>query len=81
MIGTSESTMLPFLKKSYRYDPIKDFTPVALLATSWTAFAINPKVRRPRCGAVVYSRSHPGGVRYGTAVSAARFTSQSKCFG
>src|SRR5215469_991759 len=23
MIGTSEMTMLPFLKKSYRYDPLK----------------------------------------------------------
>src|SRR5262245_22962913 len=41
MIGTSEATMLPFLKKTYRYDPIKDFTPVALLAASWTVFAIN----------------------------------------
>jgi tripartite-type tricarboxylate transporter receptor subunit TctC len=46
MIGTSEATMLPFLKKTYRYDPIRDFTPVALLATSWTVFAINPKVPR-----------------------------------
>ena len=59
--------MLPFLKKSYRYDPIKDFTPVALLATSWTAFAINPKVPATSLAElVVYSRSHPGGVRYGT---------------
>lgn len=67
MIGTSESTMLPFLKKSYRYDPIKDFTPVALLATSWTVFAINPKVPATSLAElVVYSRSHPGGVRYGT---------------
>ena len=43
MIVTSEATMLPFLKKSYRYDPVKDFTPIALLATSWTVFAVNPK--------------------------------------
>jgi tripartite-type tricarboxylate transporter receptor subunit TctC len=39
MIGTSELTMLPFLKKAYRYDPLKDFTPIALVATSWTVFA------------------------------------------
>ena len=44
MITTSEATMQPFLKKSYRYDPIKDFTPVALIVTSWTVFAVNPKV-------------------------------------
>src|SRR5882757_10479455 len=44
MIGTSEATLLPFLKKSYRYDPVRDFTPIALVASSWTVFAINPKV-------------------------------------
>src|SRR5262245_63370382 len=43
MIGPSELAMLPFLKKSYRYD-VKDFAPVALFATSWTVFAVNPKV-------------------------------------
>jgi tripartite-type tricarboxylate transporter receptor subunit TctC len=35
-------TMLPSLKKGYRHDPRKDFTPIALVATSWTVFAINP---------------------------------------
>src|ERR1700754_185717 len=34
MINTSEATMLPFLRKNYRTDPIKDFTPVALCVTS-----------------------------------------------
>ena len=82
MIGTSESTMLPFLKKSYRYDPIKDFTPVALLATSWTAFAINPKVPRPRLRSLLFIQGAiPAACAMGPAVSAARFISQSKCFG
>ena len=44
MLGTNEMALLPFLKKSYRYDPRKDFTPVALVTTSWTVFAVNPKV-------------------------------------
>ena len=44
MVGTSEMTMLPSLKKGYRYDPLKDFTPIALVATSWTVFAVNPGV-------------------------------------
>jgi len=65
MINTSEATMLPFLKKSYRTDPIKDFTPIALVVTSWTVFAINPKVPAHTLQELVaYSNSHP--VRYGS---------------
>ena len=67
MINTSEATMLPFLKKSYRFDPIKDFTPVALVVTSWTVFAINPSVPANTLPELVaYSKTHPGGVRYGS---------------
>jgi tripartite-type tricarboxylate transporter receptor subunit TctC len=65
MINTSEATMLPFLKKSYRYDPIKDFTPIALVVTSWTVFAVNPKVPANTLQELVaYSKTHP--VRYGS---------------
>jgi tripartite-type tricarboxylate transporter receptor subunit TctC len=65
MINTSEATMLPFLKKSYRFDPIKDFTPVALVVTSWTVFAVNPQVPADTLQELVaYSRTHP--VRYGS---------------
>jgi tripartite-type tricarboxylate transporter receptor subunit TctC len=42
MIGPSELTMLPFLKKDYPYDATKDVVPVALVTTSWTVFAIYP---------------------------------------
>ena len=65
MINTSEATMTPFLKKSYRADPIKDFTPVALLVTSWTVFAVNPKVPAGSLKELVaYSKDHP--IRYGS---------------
>ena len=65
MISTSEATMLPFLKKSYRIDPIKDFTPIALLVTSWTVFAVNPKVPANSLKELVaFSKEHP--VRYGS---------------
>src|SRR3954463_9856355 len=65
MISTSEATMQPFLKKSYRTDPIKDFTPVALLVTSWTVFSVNPKVPANTLQELVaYSKQHP--VRYGS---------------
>src|SRR3954464_13282640 len=65
MINTSEATIVPFLKKSYRTDPIKDFTPIALMVTSWTVFAVNPKVPANTLPELVaYSKSHP--VRYGS---------------
>jgi tripartite-type tricarboxylate transporter receptor subunit TctC len=65
MITTSEATMQPSLKKSYRYDPIKDFTPVALIVTSWTVFAVNPSVPANTLQELVaYSKTHP--VRYGS---------------
>src|SRR5262249_9153589 len=67
MIVTSEATMLPFLKKSYRYDPVKDFTPIALLATSWTVFAINPKVPANTLAELIaYSKANPGRDPYGS---------------
>ena len=67
LINAPEATMLPFLKKSYRYDPIKDFTPIALIVTSWTVFAVNPKVPANTLPELIaYSKSHPGGVRYGS---------------
>ena len=67
MLGTSEAAMLPFLKKSYRYDPVKDFTPIVLVATSWTVFAVNPKVpARTLAELIDYSRANPGKVRYGS---------------
>jgi tripartite-type tricarboxylate transporter receptor subunit TctC len=66
MIGPSELAMLPFLKKSYRYD-LKDFTPVALFATSWTVFAVNPKVPAQTLPELVsYAKAHPGAIRYGS---------------
>jgi tripartite-type tricarboxylate transporter receptor subunit TctC len=67
MIGTSELTMLPFLKKAYRYDPVKDFSPIALLVTSWTVFAIHPKVPVHTLPELIaYSKANPGKVRYGS---------------
>lgn len=67
MVNTSEATMLPFLKKSYHYDPVKDFTPVGLVATSWTVFAVNPKVPATTLPELVtYAKTHRGGVRYGS---------------
>jgi tripartite-type tricarboxylate transporter receptor subunit TctC len=67
MIGTSEMTMLPSLKKGYRYDALKDFTPIALVATSWTVFAVNPAVpANSLTEFIAYAKANPGRVRYGS---------------
>jgi tripartite-type tricarboxylate transporter receptor subunit TctC len=67
LINAPESTQLPVLKRSYHYDPIKDFTPIALMVTSWTVFAVNPKVPANTLQELIaFSKSHPGGVRYGS---------------
>jgi tripartite-type tricarboxylate transporter receptor subunit TctC len=67
LINAPEATMLPFLKKSYHYDPIKDFTPIALVVTSWTVFAVNPNVPASTLAELItYSKIQPSGVRYGS---------------
>jgi tripartite-type tricarboxylate transporter receptor subunit TctC len=67
MINSTEATMQPFLKRSYRYDPINDFTPIALLVTSWTVFAVHPSVPADTLAELIaYSKRRDGGVRYGS---------------
>jgi tripartite-type tricarboxylate transporter receptor subunit TctC len=67
MIGPSELTMLPFLKKDYHYEADKDYTPVALVATSWTVFAIYPGLPvKTLPEFIAYAKANPGKVRYGS---------------
>ena len=67
MIGPSELTILPFEKKNYPYDPTKDITPVALVTTSWTVFAIYPKLPPQTLPEfIAYAKARPGKLHYGT---------------
>jgi len=67
LIGTSELTMLPALKRHVPYDLLRDFTPVALVASSWTVFAINPKLPpRTLPEFIAYAKAHPGQIHYGS---------------
>ena len=67
MLGTSELTMLPFLKEKYPYDPIRDIATVALLATSWTVFAIYPGVAAQTLPQFIdLAKAQPGKLRYGS---------------
>ena len=67
MIGPSELAILPFEKKGYPYDPTKDITPVALMTTSWTVFAIYPKLPPQTLPEfIAYAKARPGKLHYGT---------------
>jgi tripartite-type tricarboxylate transporter receptor subunit TctC len=67
MLGTSEMAFVPFLKKSYRFEATRDFAPVALVTTSWTVFAVNPKVPAQTLPDLIsYAKANPGKVRYGS---------------
>jgi tripartite-type tricarboxylate transporter receptor subunit TctC len=67
MLGASELTMLPFLKKDYRYDATKDIVPVALITTSWTVFAIYPGLPPQTLPEFIdYAKANPGKLRYGS---------------
>lgn len=67
MLGASELTMLPFEKKDYPYDPTKDVSPVALITTSWTVFAIYPKLPPQTLpDFIAYAKERPGKLHYGT---------------
>ncbi|MGB6344695.1 MAG: tripartite tricarboxylate transporter substrate-binding protein, partial [Xanthobacteraceae bacterium] len=67
MIGPSELAILPFEKKGYPYDPTKDITPIALMTTSWTMFAIYPKLPPQTLPEfIAYAKANPGKLHYGT---------------
>jgi tripartite-type tricarboxylate transporter receptor subunit TctC len=67
MIAPSELTMLPFLKKNYHYEPGKDYTAVALVATSWTVFATYPGLPVKTLPEFIgYAKVNPGKIHYGS---------------
>jgi tripartite-type tricarboxylate transporter receptor subunit TctC len=67
MIGPSELTMLPFLKKDYHFEPNRDYTPVALVATSWTVFATYPGLPVKTLPEFIsYAKANPGKIHYGS---------------
>src|SRR5215469_7033591 len=80
MIATSEATMLPFLKRSYHYDPVKDFT---RLPSSPPPGPYSRSIRKCRPTRLPSSSPIPKPIRGGCATAAvasgARFTSPSRC--
>lgn len=67
LLGSLEMALLPSTKKKLSFDPIKDFAPIARAVTSWTVYAVNPKLPINTLAELVsYAKAHPGEIRYGS---------------
>ncbi len=62
-----ELALMPALKRKLPFEPVKDFAPVARAVTSWTAYAVNPKLPvNTLAELVTYAKANPGAIRYGS---------------
>src|SRR5436190_3164816 len=65
-IGTHASPQ--FLYKNLSYDPVRDYTPIALVSNSGIALAVHSSVPANNLkDFVAYAKAKPGGVNYGSA--------------
>ena len=56
------------LYRSMPYDPVKDFTPVSLIATVPTVLVVGPSVKVTSVGALIaLAKAHPGQLNYASA--------------
>jgi len=67
--GTNSNAMTRALYKNLNYDPIKDFAPVASIATDSNALVITPSVPARTIGELVqYAKDNPGKLVSGAAL-------------
>jgi tripartite-type tricarboxylate transporter receptor subunit TctC len=65
---TGTMAINPSLYKKLRYDPLKDFAPVSLMATTMNVLVVNPKVPAHNLGDLIkLAKAKPGEVTYGSA--------------
>ncbi len=70
--GTNENAITPALYRNLDYDPVKDFVPVAALATDSNALVVNPAVPVTSVAALVaYAKAHPGKLTSGATLGIA----------
>ena len=64
----SSLTMGPAIRKDLPYDPAKDFTQIALVATAPGVFFVHPSVPvRTMAELIAYAKDNPGKLNYGSA--------------
>lgn len=65
---TGTMAINPSLYKKLRYDPVKDFAPVSLMATTMNVLVVNPQVPAKNLAELVQlAKSKPGELAYGSA--------------
>lgn len=69
LLGSGSTQVItPIASKRRPYDPLKDFDPIALLATNSLAIAVNPALPvRTLPELIAYARANPGKLSYGSA--------------
>jgi tripartite-type tricarboxylate transporter receptor subunit TctC len=69
LLGSTNFTALPDMTK-VNYDPIKDFVPVSLMATSMNILLVHPSVpARSTKELIALAKANPGKLNYGTAIA------------
>ncbi len=70
--GTNDNAVTPALYKNLDYDPVKDFVPVAAVATDSQVMVVNPAVPVHTLAELVqYAKDHPGKLSSGAAIGIA----------
>lgn len=65
---TGTMAINPSLYSKLRYDPLKDFAPVSLMATTMNVLVVNPQVPARHLGELVkLAKGKPGDITYGSA--------------
>lgn len=63
MVNTSIAANLPLLDLSFKFDPQKDYTPIAMIAETYLLLAAHPSVPyRDMAGLLAYAAANPGKV-------------------
>lgn len=67
--GTNENAIVPALYKNIEYNPVKDFVPVAALATDSNAVVVNPALPVKTLAELAsYAKDHPGKLTSGSTL-------------
>lgn len=66
--STGTMAINPSLYTKLRYDPVKDFAPISLMATTMNVLVVSPQIQTKNLGEVIaLAKAKPGELTYGSA--------------